>query len=178
MLYIEVESGKIKSIYSGKMPSDEKDYRTVPMAFPGTVGQDIREFTTDWELRPLEERLRDALISDADRYKAVGEELVPKTLPELVRDGVELAPEGMKLDLTGGGCGLVAMTPDELVAAGLMMAEEKAAQDLATCIANRRNAYREESDPLFFDYQRGGATKEQWLSRIAEIKARYPKPGK
>jgi len=47
---------------------------------------------------------------------------------------------------------------------------------IATCIANRRNAYRDESDPIFFDYQRGEKTKEEWMAKVVEIKLRYPKP--
>jgi hypothetical protein len=39
----------------------------------------------------------------------------------------------------------------------------------------RANAYREESDPLFFKYQRGEIEQQVWLDKIAEIKARYPK---
>lgn len=39
---------------------------------------------------------------------------------------------------------------------------------------NRIEAYRNESDPIFFKWQRGEATKEEWLSKVAEIKARYP----
>jgi len=39
----------------------------------------------------------------------------------------------------------------------------------------RKIAYREESDPLFFKVQRGEATEQEWLDKIAEIKARYPK---
>jgi hypothetical protein len=38
----------------------------------------------------------------------------------------------------------------------------------------RRNAYVKESDPLFFKWQRGEATKEDWLSKVEEIKARQP----
>jgi hypothetical protein len=38
----------------------------------------------------------------------------------------------------------------------------------------RVEAYRNESDPIFFKYQRDEATKEEWLDKIAEIKARYP----
>jgi hypothetical protein len=41
--------------------------------------------------------------------------------------------------------------------------------------ANRRAAYTAESDPLFFKVQRGEATKQEWLNKIAEIKARFPK---
>ena len=40
----------------------------------------------------------------------------------------------------------------------------------------RLSAYREESDPIFFDYQRGEATEEEWLEAIQSIKDRYPYP--
>lgn len=40
---------------------------------------------------------------------------------------------------------------------------------------NRAEAYRNESDPLFFKWQRGEATEQEWLDKVAEIKARYPK---
>jgi hypothetical protein len=41
--------------------------------------------------------------------------------------------------------------------------------------ANRAEAYRNESDPLFFKWQRGEATEQEWLDKVAEIKVRYPK---
>lgn len=41
--------------------------------------------------------------------------------------------------------------------------------------ANRAEAYRNESDPLFFKSQRGEATNQEWLDKVAEIKARFPK---
>lgn len=40
----------------------------------------------------------------------------------------------------------------------------------------KQQAYREESDPLFFKAQRGEATTEDWLAKIAEIKARFAPP--
>ena len=40
----------------------------------------------------------------------------------------------------------------------------------------RAIAYREEADPIFLKYQRGEATEQQWLDKIAEIKERFPKP--
>ena len=40
--------------------------------------------------------------------------------------------------------------------------------------AQRRTAYEQEADPLFFKHQRGQATKEEWLAKIEEIKARFP----
>lgn len=37
----------------------------------------------------------------------------------------------------------------------------------------RAKAYVKESDPLFFMAQRGEATQEEWLAKIAEIKNRF-----
>jgi hypothetical protein len=39
----------------------------------------------------------------------------------------------------------------------------------------RRIAYIVEADPLFFKSQRGEATEQDWLDKVNEIKARYPK---
>ena len=41
---------------------------------------------------------------------------------------------------------------------------------------NRRLAYQQEADPLFFKYQRGEVDQQMWLDKISEIKARYPDP--
>lgn len=41
--------------------------------------------------------------------------------------------------------------------------------------ALRHTAYVAESDPIFFKYQREEATKEEWLAKVEEIKARYPR---
>jgi hypothetical protein len=38
----------------------------------------------------------------------------------------------------------------------------------------REDAYKAESDPINFMYQRGEATQEEWLAKIAEIKNRFP----
>jgi hypothetical protein len=49
-------------------------------------------------------------------------------------------------------------------------------EQLATAEKLRKTAYLTESDPLFFKAQRGEATMDEWTSKIAEIKARYPYP--
>jgi len=46
----------------------------------------------------------------------------------------------------------------------------KPAEDLAE---RKRIAYAQESDPLFFKWQAEEATKEDWISKRAEIKARF-----
>lgn len=38
----------------------------------------------------------------------------------------------------------------------------------------RHAAYIAESDPIFFKSQRGEATNQEWLDKIAEIDARFP----
>ena len=58
--------------------------------------------------------------------------------------------------------------------------ELKTQEELDADIANtdaalkaaRAEAYRTESDPLFFKAQRGEVTMEEWLAKIDEIKAR------
>jgi len=53
---------------------------------------------------------------------------------------------------------------------------EKKEAELQQIETNRRNAYRNEADPLFLKWQRGEATEQEWLDKIAEIKERFPKP--
>jgi len=48
--------------------------------------------------------------------------------------------------------------------------------ELVKCLQLRKQAYLNESDGLFFDYQRGEIEKKVWESKTDEIKVRYPKP--
>lgn len=54
----------------------------------------------------------------------------------------------------------------------------KSDQALADIQLNRKQAYAEESDPLFLEWQYDQTPeKEQaWRDKVAEIKARYPLP--
>lgn len=49
----------------------------------------------------------------------------------------------------------------------------KAAQ-AETIRLQRAEAYRTESDPIFFKWQRGETNEQEWLDKITEIKARFP----
>jgi hypothetical protein len=40
----------------------------------------------------------------------------------------------------------------------------------------RAEAYRETSDALFFEYQRGDATEAEWLAAVQAVKDTYPYP--
>ena len=60
-------------------------------------------------------------------------------------------------------------------------AEEQAWADGAAARAaeevqrNRRSAYQEEADTLFFEEQAGEVSSGTWSDKRAEIKARFPK---
>jgi len=58
-------------------------------------------------------------------------------------------------------------------AAAIIVAQEQA---LASAQRNRASAYTAEADPLFFKYQAGEVTKEEWLAKREEIRSRYPYP--
>lgn len=50
-------------------------------------------------------------------------------------------------------------------------------RDIAFVNEQRRGAYQLESDPIFFQAQRGDTyTLEDWKAKIAEIDARFPYP--
>ena len=38
----------------------------------------------------------------------------------------------------------------------------------------RATAYKQESDPIFFKWQRAEATQQEWLDKIADILQRFP----
>lgn len=40
----------------------------------------------------------------------------------------------------------------------------------------RRQAYQETADPLFFEYQRGDATEQDWLDAVQAVKDAHPYP--
>ena len=51
-------------------------------------------------------------------------------------------------------------------------------QEFLLRIAERKRAeaYREESDPLFFKYQRGESSREEWETAVEDIRQRFPYP--
>jgi hypothetical protein len=49
-------------------------------------------------------------------------------------------------------------------------------QQVAEIEAARRAAYEAQSDPLFFEWQRGDGTEQAWLDAVAAVKAANPYP--
>ena len=40
----------------------------------------------------------------------------------------------------------------------------------------RQVAYQQTADPLFFEYQRGDATEQEWLAAVQAVKVAHPHP--
>ena len=64
------------------------------------------------------------------------------------------------------GWDVVDMTPAEIQERNARAAEQRKQA--------RAEAYRTESDPLFFQEQRGEVPAGTWLAKVEEIKAQYP----
>lgn len=70
------------------------------------------------------------------------------------------------------------LTPEEIAE---REANEAGSYDRAVSAVNeqRRNAYQLESDPIYFQAQRGDTyTLEDWKAKIVEIDERFPYPAK
>lgn len=68
------------------------------------------------------------------------------------------------------------LTPEEkkLIA---QWKKEQPARELADAQEARRQGYVRISDPVFFQWQRGEKTEQDWKDAIAEVNALYPIPG-
>lgn len=69
------------------------------------------------------------------------------------------------------------LTPEE-EAERKAWAEGEYDRAVATVNEYRLSAYQLESDPIYFEWQRGENTEEAWKAKIAEIQERYPYPVK
>jgi hypothetical protein len=58
-----------------------------------------------------------------------------------------------------------------------MKAEKDKADAIASAQAQRQVAYTTEADPLFFKWQAGEGSKQDWEAKREEIRVRYPYAG-
>jgi len=109
---------------------------------------------------------------------------------DIIDNGTRLAPvEQLQKDLPGAAIIPIAEVPpnwaDMSVQDGNLVpaspevitgrvARKKAAHN-AQMDGLRFIAYQNESDPIYMKYQRQEATEQEWLSKIEEIRQRYPK---
>jgi hypothetical protein len=69
------------------------------------------------------------------------------------------------------------LTAEEVAEREAWAAEEPARQR-KTVEDQRRAAYQTESDPLFFGWQRGDNTEQEWLDAVQAVKDAHPYPTK
>lgn len=67
------------------------------------------------------------------------------------------------------------LTPQEIADREAWAAEESDRQKEAVQKA-RQSAYQMTADPLFFKYQAGEATEQEWLQARADVVKTYPYP--
>jgi hypothetical protein len=105
MNYVLVKGTTILGHYSGPAPSSLPSgvtYTEVPEPW-NAGGKDIREYDAALQLRPLADRVSDALVTVPNTHKVVGEYLQPKTSAERVRDGIDARPKGQVVDVDSDG---------------------------------------------------------------------------
>lgn len=86
--------------------------------------------------------------------------------------------ERIQVNVTTGERQVIQLTPEEIAQAQAqaeqaVQAEAQWKIDNATQL--RQSAYITEADPLFFKWQAGEATQEEWAAKRQEIKERFPK---
>ncbi|PIE98651.1 MAG: hypothetical protein CR988_02280 [Treponema sp.] len=172
--YIEIKDNIIIGHYCGVMLEKNDGITRIEIDNPNAnVGDDVRLYS--------------------DLVKGV-----KKPLVQLIEEGLKTIPEGKKLNTDGTDfedmteaekweAGLIvldatqwleddadyprAKTQEELLEVGLI-SKNKYNEYISDL---RKQAYQNEADPIFLQYQREEATKQEWLDKVAEIKQRYPK---
>ena len=100
------------------------------------------------------------------------------------RDG-SVAVEGMTVEFLAGHRRTaqgkwVARAPIKPVQPSPEAVAEAQEADFQSALVWRDQVLREtlmlEADPIFFRWQRGDGSKEDWLAAVAAIKTRFPKP--
>lgn len=173
MEYIEIKNNIIIGHYCGAMP-DEKDpaieYRIIENC-AANIGDDVR------------------IYSDVAKG-------IKKPLKQLVAENLITVPKGKKLNEAGTdfadmseadkvAAGLIQLKPDEKIENGAIIQKTKkelydegklSKEEYNRYIDDlRQAAYSRESDPLGMQVLRGELDKSEWLTKIDEIKKRYPK---
>ena len=110
---------------------------------------------------------------------------------QLTAEGVTLGGGFVNYDLNAGNATVIDVAPPQpalggvwkwdggtwvcldLAAVDAYLQQQKDAYN-AQQKERRAKAYTSEADPIFFKAQRGEATQQEWLDKVAEIAARYP----
>ena len=173
MEYIEVKDHIITGHYCGPLPEKKNsaiDYRIIEQC-AANIGDDIRIYSdiAAGTKKPLKQLLDEKLITipEGKKLSEAGTDFVDMTEAEKVAAGlIQLKPDE-KID----GDYIVKKTEKEQFDAGLISKEAYNAY----IDWQRQAAYKQEADPLGMQVLRGELGKSEWLTKIDEIKKRYPK---
>jgi hypothetical protein len=173
MEYIEIKDNIIIGHYCGAVPkkkNPEIEYRMIENCTVN-IGDDIRMYT-DLQAgtkKPLTQLVAENLIAlpEGKKLNEAGTDFVDMTEAEKVAAGIIQ----LKVDEKIEGDDIVKKTEKEQFDAGLISKEEYNAY----IDRQREAAYKQEADPLGMQVQRGDIDNDVWLTKIAEIKQRYPK---
>lgn len=95
------------------------------------------------------------------------------THTEMPNDCVEITDAEYQALMNGQSSGQIISADDN----GFPILETRifSASEIDVAVASARSyAYQQESDPLFFKWQREESTQAEWLAKVAEIKLRFP----
>ena len=173
MEYIEIKDNIIIGHYCGAVPkkkNPEIEYRII-VNCPVTIGDDIRLYT-DLQAgtkKPLTQLVKEGLVPvpEGKKLNEAGTDFVDMSKAEKVAAGIIQLKVDEKID----GDYIVKKTEKEQYDEGLISKEEYNAY----IDRQREAAYKQEADPLGLQVQRGDIDSDVWLTKIAEIKQRYPK---
>lgn len=170
---IEIENNIITKHVIGKKPKTEKEGITYFYGknIQANIGDDIRMYT-DLQAgtkKPLTQLVAENLIAlpEGKKLNEAGTDFVDMSKAEKVAAGIIQLKVDEKID----GDYIVKKTEEEQYDEGLISKEEYNAY----IDRQREAAYKQEADPLGLQVQRGDIDSDVWLTKIAEIKQRYPK---
>lgn len=173
MEYIEIKDNIIIGHYCGAMPKQKDpviEYRIIENCV-ANIGDDIRLYTDlqSGTKKPLTQLLAENLISvpEGKKLNKAGTDFIDMTEAEKVAAGLIQ----LKADEKVEGAYVVKKSKKELYQEGLITKEvyNLYIDEL------RQAAYQQEADPLGMQVLRGELDKSEWLTKINEIKRRYPK---
>ena len=173
MEYIEIKNNIIIGHYCGAMP-DEKDpaieYRIIENC-TANIGDDVRIYSDVAKgiKKPLKQLLDENLITipEGKKLNEAGTDFADMTEAEKVAASIITLKPDEKIE----GDYIVKKSEKEQYDAGLISKEEYN----ASVDKQREAAYKQEADPLGMQVLRGELEKSEWLTKIDEIKKRYPK---
>jgi len=170
---IEIENNIITKHVIGKKPKTEKEGITYFYGknIQANIGDDIRMYTDlqSGTKKPLTQLVKEGLVPvpEGKKLNEAGTDFVDMSKAEKVAAGIIQLKVDEKID----GDYIVKKTEKEQYDEGLISKEEYNAY----IDRQREAAYKQEADPLGLQVQRGDIDSDVWLTKIAEIKQRYPK---